>query len=82
MAPYSAELLNYYIQQRPIPDNTVTIVAVLTFKATTNPLLAMAAMDEAIASMQQQMENDLRGQAAEQGIEVCYWQYQVEAHFA
>ena len=81
LAPFAQELKSYLIQTRPQLDNTVNIVAVLTFRLGTNPILAMFAMDEAVNSMFLQMEQDLRDHAVEMGIDHCYWQYGVECHF-
>jgi hypothetical protein len=81
MALFEPDIKSYLIQTRPQLDNTVDIVAVLTFRLGTNPILAMCAMDEACASMLVQMQQDLLSQAAEMGIDVIYWRFVAECHF-
>jgi len=81
LAPYCKQLSYYYIQTRPNRNDTVSIVAVLCFKADTFELTAISAADQALTSLCSQMQQDLLMQAADMGIDTIFWDFSAEVHY-
>lgn len=82
MRPFAAQLTAYSIQQRPKPDDTVDIVAVLIFRRDTLPSFMWAARYAAVLSMREQMQQDLFALAADLGQSTVFWDFKAESHYA